>query len=215
MSDMQYVVTGMVRSGSTVTWQILDYIVRYDKKESGLLRAHGCIELEDDFIVFACYRDFRDVVISIAKIYNLSISQATKHTAFTNPMKGLLQQKQQYWNHPRCHFIKYEDYFPNKIPQLVAYIYKATGIHTSHDLFEFPEYKIFCELIAEKFSLEKAKIISNKYKTFDRVDPKSMIHGNHITSGGNIGNWKNIQNAKDAGALEALKPSLEEFGYEN
>lgn len=212
MNDMQYIVTGMVRSGSTVTWQILDDLVRTDLSQCGLLRAHGFIELEDDFTIFVCYRDFRDVVISISKIYSLTISQTIKHGAFITPMKALVKQKEQYWDHPRCNFIKYEDYFPDKIPELVAYIYAATGL--KEDYFD-REYKVLCGLIAEKFSLEKAKIISDKYKTFDRVDPKSMIHGNHITTNGNIGNWKNIISAKDAGALESLRPFLQEFGYED
>ena len=69
--------------------------------------------------------------------------------------------------------------------------------------------------IAERYSLEKAKVISDKYKDFSRIDPKSMIHGNHITSDGNIGNWKKIISAKDAGALESLRPLLKEFGYED
>ena len=204
---MQYVVTGMVRSGSTVTWQILDDIVRLYLPQCGLLRSHGFIELEDDFIVFVCYRDFRDVVISIAQIYNFTIPQAAKHCAFVTPMKALSEQKAAYWDHLRCHFIKYEDYFPNNIPKLVAYIYEAAGLTPVEDYY--PEY------IAEKFSLQKAKIISDKYETFDRVDPKSMIHGNHITSDGNIGNWKKVVSAKDAGTLESLRPFLKEFGYED
>ena len=214
MNNMQYVVTGMPRSGSTVTWQILDHIVRHDQPESGLLRSHGFIELEEDFIVFACYRDFRDVVLSFSNIYNMGVPQVIKHDMYRTPMNGLRQQKNEYENHPRCHFIKYEDYFPDNIPKLVAKIYHSAGLYKHLDISD-SEFSGFCNLVAEKFSLENAKVISDKYKDFTRVDPKSMIHGNHITADGKIGKWKDETSPSIIGAFQTIKPDLQEFGYED
>ena len=69
--------------------------------------------------------------------------------------------------------------------------------------------------LVEKFSLQNAKKIADKLVDFDNVDAETMIHGNHITSDGKSGGWKNVINTHNIQVMNSVKPYLREFGYED
>ena len=67
MGDKKVLLTGMVRTGSTVVWQVLNDMNKYQ-----INRAYTYI-VNQGYTTFVTYRDFRDVLVSWAKLHNSTI----------------------------------------------------------------------------------------------------------------------------------------------
>lgn len=219
-------ITGMVRSGSTFVWQVIRNIgggeVEYPNSAMAITNKFSiyrtCCFFDHTDITFVIYRDFRDVLVSWSKLHNSTIQEIfflNRAECFQSYLRNLLRYKKEYWNDPNYYFIKYEDYFPNNTKDLVEYIYTSLECVPNEN-----EYDLVCE----KFSLEKAKIVADKYDELQKKnrpktslpnhDKQTRIHGGHITNNGEAGIWKQyMDNVEIMNIFDSLKYDLEEFGY--
>jgi len=173
---------GFPGSGSTLIYQILKYLFDNVKKK------HSFIKYKEDIKIVATVRDFRDCLCTELKRKDLTINERNIKKSIDYFKKGLyhfipLNLNLKEWSNKRnILWLKYEDFFNN-----FDYIFTQ--------LEDFFDIKISDEQrnhIISNYSLSTNKKRSKNFQNFSQYDVKSQIHGNHITSNGQINKWNEI-----------------------
>lgn len=225
---------GIERTGTTLVFQIIRHVV---KDRYAIRKAHDYKKdlINPSTVVLATCRDFRDVLVSLWRIYlkreriggqwNPMILSKEDRSSYINSNCGEINVKID-----RSSIFKWADYINKTIRHIETYkrelqdrceiikyedfrdnfeiIYQAIEKLTGLKIDD--EQKKFC---AENFNIKKNKDIAKKMKHFGEYDTVSLIHGDHIRKG-IVGDWKNFVKPEDENYItEILRPSLEKWGY--
>jgi len=199
------IVGGVECSGSTVVYQYL--------KEMGFepMKAHDYLPYGR--IKFVTYRDPRDVLCSYARRQFRHVSEAEGVEA------GLVAGHQElfrdharaetirrYRGDPRSVMIRYEDYFGGKEDEMLRLVARHMGVSLTDEQVR---------RIVEKYSLEQNKARAAQRRDFTQYDRETGIHGNHISTNGRTGVWKELFTPKVREMVKAdIGDLIVELGYE-
>ena len=226
---------GMIRSGSTLQYQIAKSIVEttgigralgYYKQQDfmNLLKQHADENIwfvvknhwhftipaeysSDKFRFIYCYRDFRDIAISLMKKEQMTFDFFINAFDFNTP----LEQYKKWISEDRIYISRYEK-FVEDIKSEVEGIASFLGIQLTQDKIS---------KIALNHSLENQKKYLHKISETNTLDEKygyqldgnSLMHTNHINSG-KVNQWKNELTSFEIEKLQRkVKPYLIENGY--
>jgi len=216
---------GMIRSGSTLQYQLAAGLVevcgtgrrsRYVsenrfaellteyKEISGLIvvKAHLLTPAMEDLLIdrralsIGCYRDIRDVAVSIMRKWNVTFEELVANRWLDRAIEML-----ESWSlHPRHLLSKYEDVRDNPAREVLR-----IASHLSIDCSD----RLAVDL-ADAFSIEqqrrRVQIIAEKKASLniegDYWDKESLLHHNHLFSGGS-GDWKNMLTQQQVKILES------------
>ena len=198
-------VAGMESSGSTLVFQIVNEL------DVDPVKVHHYVPNARKAIV--TYRDPRDIICSYAKrVYASLIEEEGLEAALIASYKRLFQKfhrqdaLRSYRDDGRALLLKYEDFFGGREVDMFQRILGYLNLSV-------PDSRI--NRILEEFSIDKNRERASQFSQFGEFDPKSGVHGNHITSGGRSGVWKETLTP---GAKVLIKQNLSdfliEFGYE-
>lgn len=182
------------RTGSTIIWNILDYLFS-DQQNNDIDRwatPLNIIKTHDiqRFKKFDSQKtSFSWCVITIRDPYQTAISVTrTKHQGNFNKIETI----QQYRSHVITQLQEinksYNTIFniiKNKNKKCILLDYK--DILNTKKILEFFEKKFTIDIpdkekLVTKFSKDSMLKISNQYKAFGSYDKKTLIHGNHINT---------------------------------
>lgn len=194
---MMVTVSGMESAGSTAVWQMIHELGLYVTKEHGYTASHG------GHLVFATLRDPRDVVASLWRRECLGKRSDSDNYAFAcwRYIRDRFQQMKRYENDSNATIIRYEDFINNPGATLDT-ICNTLGI----DILEERRAKIL-----EETSLEKNKQRSSVMRGFHEWDKTTLIHGNHISSNGKIGSWKDLVPELKPETVDKIETEAREF----
>ncbi|HTB79583.1 MAG TPA: hypothetical protein VK717_01720 [Opitutaceae bacterium] len=199
-SDIEFVCYGMLRSGSTLVYQLISEIYK-----EGVAKTHKYSSHLVKTVV--SYRDFRDVAVSLwRRIDPKNIQRRMNQDEVRRFAKRSLRQVDildRYFERKDVCHLRYELFVNN--PQ---YIFSSLS-----EKFNIVFEKSLNEALCKKYSLDENKRISEVLGTFERWDEKTQIHGNHIYQG-KIGGWRDFVDDLDVDCMEnILGPSLVRYGY--
>ncbi|MFC1838333.1 hypothetical protein ACFL1N_02035 [Thermodesulfobacteriota bacterium] len=199
-------VAGMECTGSTFVYQII--------KEIGASPIKIHHYLEDNTIKLVTYRDPRDVICSYARrqLKDISESHGLENGLLNSHRKLFCNLKRhedlrQYRENNHAILLKYEKYFNGHEIELISYLSDRLKIKINASKKN---------LLTDKYSIDMNMKRSKHFMRFQEYDEETQIHGDHISSGGRKGVWKELFTPK---VCEIVKKDLGnfliEFGYEN
>jgi len=191
---------GIPRSGSTLIWQILNYLF------TDVTKTHNYINTK--LPVFITYRDFRDTIMSYWRIYNLNkkLTSEKELIKTINNYNHHFDILEKYKSKNNTAWLKYELFYDN-----FNYIYDI--IETLLNINIDDKEK---DIIKNKFNVTNNLNISTQLKGhFDKTyDKITKLHANHIYNKGKINNWKLIlDNKLHLKYTELLYDILKEWNY--
>jgi len=203
-----YVVVSLEGSGSTYIWQVVSEFY----KAGRVGRAHTFVKPSANKYVFFSYRDPRDVLCSYAKRLFRQMELESGINKSFETLFVRFKRQEMIKNYLACSrnsqltIIKYEDYFKGNEEKLVKFISEKMKLAISN---------VQMGEILNKFSIENNKKRASKFESFGQWDKNTHIHGNHISSGGEIGVWKkDFTEANKLIVREGLGDLLVTLGYE-
>lgn len=199
-------VGGMECTGSTFVWQLVNHLYPFKVQKIH----HYDVSYN---LVIVTYRDPRDVICSYAKRQLKGIDNPTllDERLFDAIKILFLQNKRhidvyRYLESRNTILIKYEEFIAHRQYELL----KLIEICCKRNLDHNQRVKVL-----EEFSLSKNKERSAERKSFNVYDPKDQIHGNHISSNGAVGVWKNILKDEHLSIIyKELGSFFDDFNYE-
>jgi len=198
--DVEFLCYGVPRSGSTLIYQIVSSLY-----QEGVAKVHRYSDLPVKTV--ASYRDFRDVVVSRWRVGDPQ-NRFRKMTGsevemFANRILGQVKELDRYAERPDVCLLRYEEFF--RKPELIF-----SALQSRFGIVVPPAQQ---NRLIKKFSLAANRRIAERLKTFQDVDPKTEIHGQHIYRG-EVGGWREFVDDQGAGRLQQLfKPALVRYGY--
>lgn len=196
---------GLPGSGSTYTYQVI--------KEMGFKVKKVHHYVKRPMVKIITYRDPRDMIASAAnRIFKEMQEQEGLKEVLYKSYDLLFDEvkvEEVYRNYKndRCAYLfRYEDYFNGNERQIIKEIAAILKKKLSDAEID---------AIMEKFSIEANKKIADRIKKNEEYDPETMIHGNHISSGGKVGTWQELFDDEYKDFLkEKIGPLLIDMGYE-
>ena len=203
---MRIIVTGLPRSGSTLLWQIINEIRTIKPNLMiNLVREHGGANTELYDVIFITYRDIREIMVSLVNSHSnednedLTFREKLIITLNNPTVNYYISEFEKLYelriNNPKIIAVKYENYLPTDIEGYIKYV--------TEDIIKLTYEEI--KMISNKFSLKNNKLVMKSFEDFSQYDPKTMIHGNHITSNGEHDTWKKYF---DSDLVEAINPKI-------
>ncbi len=177
------IIGGMECTGSTFVYQIV--------KEMGFLpkKVHNYFRHRNIPIVVTL-RDPRDVICSFAcrKFKETIDAKGLENALIASHNCLFVENKRQhdvrrYNKEKKCLLIRYEDYFGGREKLLLDKL--ADFLKVNID-------KEFKTHLVTEYSIERNKQRSMAFSSFQEYDPDTFIHGNHISSNGCVGVWKEL-----------------------
>jgi hypothetical protein len=210
---------GVPRSGSTVIYNIVDYLY------GGCVLPQKHDYFEDCATLYktiATYRDFRDSCTSQWRAYHAGFDEEKDRRQIPRgdliaharnqiiTVESLNRLKVDAEQGRDVLFLRYEDFFDNDIGDLnFDFIFK--NLQTFLDIEITEEQRGY---IKQNFSFKSQKKFSKQYKDFHEFDEKRHIHGHHLYKG-KTGTWRELVPEEYHGILnDILRSSLLEWGYE-
>ncbi len=197
LENMKILQYGPPRCGTTMLWQILNYLF-----EGKIKKTHEFINTDKPII--SIYRDFRDSYVSFCRIFNINNDNidksimSSKFSEYKKRIDILNKYKSHYKNKDNILWIKYEDIiddFDLLLDKIELFLKMEVSDKQRKE-------------IKEKFSRKKNKEISNKLKSegknfFQGFEKDSLIHSGHIHTG-NHNSWKELVSKNNHEYLESL-----------
>lgn len=187
---------GPGRTGTTLIWQILNYIF------GNVEKSHNFINNKNGYNVVT-YRDFRDSFLSVMRVYKYDLNVENIKNHFVNGYKNQLDFLMEYKKRNNSIFLRYEIFYNN-----YDYIYDEIEKYFNIKLSEKEKVDI-----TSYVSLEKNRNRSNKFETFNNYDPNTLIHGYHIYHP-IPGYWKEVNKEYVEILNDLLHDYLKEWNYE-
>ncbi len=202
---LQVVVAGMECSGSTFVYQVLMGIGVSPLK----IHHYTC----EPSIPIVTYRDPRDIICSYARRQLLEITQSegleagliASHKKLFNEFKR--HEVLRRYRDDGCLLICYEEYFNGCECDIIDVLSKHLHISVDQSLKQH---------LLKECSIQKNMERSCSFADFSEYDPRTHIHGNHISNKGISGVWKELFTETVREIIKKdLSEFLIEFGYEN
>lgn len=184
--DIPMMQVGIIRSGTTMMWQILNRIF------PGTVKKHK-FENTRRFIV-ATYRDFRDIMVSIYRKHNdidfskfdelpqMNEKAVVQYCQFTIDRMTPIYSYSQNYEYPQILWMRYEDFFC-KFDYIYDNIEKWQNIQITQYLRKE---------IEKDFNIEENKRRMKQTRDMGKKwDKGSRIFANHIYNG-EIGVWEKL-----------------------
>lgn len=172
---MEIKVFGIPRSGTTLIYNICKDIFGEGNVDTG----HTYIIPYD--IVIIPLRDFRDCIVSTSLLGNRKFSLYTLFRMIFWHKLALRQLRKYERSSKKIIWLRY-DRFVDDFDYVFDKLKEELKIEIPH---------LLREEIKKKYNIKEMKKISDKLKTFDKVDEETMIHGNHINNG-KSGYWNDM-----------------------
>jgi hypothetical protein len=228
---------GMIRSASTLQYQIVAHIVEAaglgqrvpffppDKfpavvlERSGdpswkVAKMHTCTtaaaaQLKNGSAVGVCsFRDVRDIIVSLMEKEGRPFEKEWA----VRVVRGCLQNFERWTRHPQVLVSRYEDLL-HRQEQEVARV--ATHIGLELDAAKYRQIAAEYSIPRQRQRIEQLAAehrFEGKRGKY-RFDPESLLHANHIKSEGAAG-WKSVLTAEQVYVLERESAEwLQEHGY--
>jgi len=166
------------RSGSTLIWNMIKLF------SDSPLKVHSASELEkslDNYRFITTIRHPLDVACSIISVLNLDFDKIGLTQSIKKIQSHSLVDLKNIIENQDSIILRYENFVND-------YEYAFKKIEC---FFGFPVSSEKKDLFKNKFSLHNVKLISEEQNIFKNYDPKTLIHGNHISSrNGKISSYK-------------------------
>lgn len=200
---VEVIVGGVESSGSTAVWQAVCAFACGTPR-----KCHGYFDMPNA-VKLLCIRDFRDVLASLIrrKIFG-EYDDINKYAIQCwNYLKQSVSGTARYIGDDLSLFIKYEKWVGNErklVDMLIRQLKARVGEQEA-------------DLISRNITSEKNAIRASQFLDHSEYDPKTNIHGNHITCG-KVGSWTLIFDQFDDETreflLQEIDPWLKIFDYE-
>lgn len=167
MTKYDIVSAGMIRSGSTMVYQVIKALLTGHT----IYKTHDYIIGEDYSVAVCTYRDPVDASISLARVTHNGddIQEKTLDMASDRIMVslGIINH---YANEGKALMLKYELFVQNK-----QYMFDKLSEHLKISIDEHTRSKI-----SAITSIDSNKCIASRFNSFREFDTCSQIHGLHI-----------------------------------
>jgi hypothetical protein len=199
-AELEVVCYGVVRSGSTLVYQLISGIC-----PAGVAKTHRYSPHRVKTV--ASYRDFRDVTVSLWRAADPThcnrrmTSDEVEHYAGRCARHASVLDR--FCERGDVCLLRYEEFV--KDPENIF-----SSLKTSFGM-AVPETRI--QELARQYSLAENRRRADALGTFSRHDPGSQIHGNHIFTG-EPGTWRQFVETSDQAVMQTLlNPWLTRYNY--
>lgn len=206
-SNRKLLISGWTSSGSTFIYQIAKLL------EVDVSKEHGFISDANYFLKLFTIRDPRDIITSNAKRVSKEIwendgkEKALREALFRFLNGNFREDYYKALKDRNSLIVRYELFVPRKNEDiLISFLADQFGILLNEKQLNN---------IIKNTSIEKNVMRASRNVNFKSWDEETQIHGDHITGGGKVGNWKHcFTNRFILLFKEKLGNLLIELGYE-